>query len=126
MFSLWTLGAILVLALLGEVLELCAGVIGAKKTGGSRWGSVGGLAGGLIGVVDGTFLIPVPFIGSLLGAAGGAGAGAWILELAGGRSMEASVKAGVGAGVGRFAGTILKVIVGVAIWLIAAVAACWP
>ena len=79
-----------------------------------------------IGGVIGTFAIPVPLFGSLIGASLGAAAGAWILELSIGRSMDSAVKVGVGAGVGRLGGTIAKLGLGVAIWLILAVAAFWP
>jgi uncharacterized protein YqgC (DUF456 family) len=126
MFSLWTLGSIAAIALIGEVLELFAGVFGARTTGGTKWGGVGALAGGLIGGIVGTFAIPIPLLGSLIGAAAGAGLGAAALECVGGRPVDASIKAGVGAGIGRLAGTLFKFAAGIAIWLIVAVAAFWP
>ena len=46
--------------------------------------------------------------------------------MAGGRTMTASLRSGAGAGAGKLAGTLSKLAVGVAIWLIIAVAAFWP
>jgi uncharacterized protein len=126
MFSRWTLLAALGIAVLGEVLEFAAGAVGTKQAGGSRAGAFGALAGGLIGAAAGTFIIPIPIIGSLVGACGGAFCGALAMELAGGREMEPAVRSGIGAGVGRFFGTVAKLVVGIAIWLVVAVAAFWP
>ena len=126
MFSIATLVVIVVLAGVAELVEFLTGVVGSKRAGGTRWGSVGALVGGLAGAIAATFLIPVPLLGSLLGACGGACLGAWGLELAGGRKMKESVDVGVGAGVGTLVGRVAKLIAGVAIWLIVAVAAFWP
>ena len=126
MIGLGVLVCIVALATLAEVLELAAGMFGAKATGGTRRGSIGALAGGLIGALVGTFLIPIPLLGSLIGACVGAGLGAWGLELSGGREHGAAVKAAVGAGVGRFVGTMVKLAAGVLIWVLVAVAALWP
>jgi uncharacterized protein YqgC (DUF456 family) len=124
--SLWTLLALVGLAVLGEVLEFIAGAAGARRAGGSSRGAVAAIIGGVAGAILGTFLVPIPVLGSLLGAAGGAGMGAWGVELAGGKSMDDSMRIGLGAGVGRLLGTIYKLGVGVAIWIVAAVAAFWP
>lgn len=121
--GMWTLLALLGLATLGEVLEFIAGAAGAKKAGGSAKGAIAAIVGGVIGAIVGTFAIPIPVLGSLLGAAAGAGVGAWGIELAGGKTMESSVRIGWGAGVGRLLGTVYKLIVGVAIWLVAGLAA---
>jgi len=126
MFSIATLVVIIVLAALAEVVEFFTGVVGSKRAGGTRWGSVGALAGGVIGAIAATFLIPVPLLGSLIGACGGACLGAWGLELVGGRKMKESVDVGVGAGVGTLVGRVAKLIAGVVIWVIVAIAAFWP
>jgi len=59
--------AMLVLAVLGEVVELLAGALGAARAGGSRRGAalalVGSLAGALVGAVVG---LPIPLVGSLV------------------------------------------------------------
>jgi hypothetical protein len=126
MFGTPLLVAIGVLALLGEVLEFLAGVIGSKSTGGSQRGALGALAGALVGGIAGTVLIPLPVVGSLLGACAGAALGALGLELHSGRALRASLWSGVGAGAGRFAGTVIKTAVGALIWVLVAVAAFWP
>lgn len=126
MIGRWTLVSLLVLAVVGEVLEFVAGAFGTKTAGGSRGGAFGALLGGLVGAIAGTFVIPIPVLGSLIGACGGAFCGALAFELAGGQELEPAVRSGVGAGVGRFFGTVAKLVVGVGIWVVAAVAAFWP
>lgn len=130
MFSLWTLIAVLVIALLAELVEFLAGVAGAKQAGGGFWGSVGALVGGLVGGIVGTLLLSwtmvMAFIGTIAGAVVGAGVGAWVLEIAAGKQMKPAAHSGVGAGVGRLIGTVVKLAAGGLIWLIIAVAAYWP
>lgn len=126
MFSLGVLVAIGVLALLGEILELGAGLIGSKKAGGTKWGAVGAILGTIVGGISATFIIPVPIIGSIIGACLGAALGAGVFEMISGRKLTPSVKSGVGAGVGRLGGMIIKLGIGALIWLIIAVAAFWP
>ena len=126
MFSPFVLVAVVLFALVGEVIEVVTGMIGAKTAGASRRGAVGALVGGLVGAVAGTFAIPVPIVGSLIGAALGAAGGAMLLEMSGGKALGGSLKAGIGAGTGRVLGTVFKVVIGAMIWLIVAVAAFWP
>lgn len=126
MFSVYTLVAVFALAIVGEVLEFFAGAAGAKTAGGSGWGKLGAIIGAIVGAAVCTFLIPIPVLGSLIGACGGAFAGACLLELAGGKKVRPSLTSGTGAGVGRFTGTLIKLILGVIIWVVVAVAAFWP
>ena len=126
MFSLWTLGIVLVLAIIGEVLEFFAGVVGTKRAGGSRWGAAGAIVGCIIGGIVATFLIPIPVLGTLIGACGGAALGAWLMELASGKEMRLAVRSGIGGVIGRLLGTLAKLGIGSLIWLILAVAAFWP
>jgi uncharacterized protein YqgC (DUF456 family) len=126
MFGAPVLIAICVLAFVGEIVELLAGVVGSRTAGGSRRGALGALVGALVGAVLGTAFIPVLVLGSLIGTCAGAAIGAWGLEFSGGRSSRASLKAGLGAGVGRLAGTLAKLVVGSAIWIVVAIAAFWP
>ncbi|MFB3891960.1 MAG: DUF456 domain-containing protein [Phycisphaerae bacterium] len=125
-FSIWTLAVIVVLATIGEALELIAGMVGARKAGASKRGALGALGGGFVGAVFGTVFLPIPVLGSLAGAVLGACAGAWGIEMMLGRGMKASVKSGIGSGVGQLVGTTTKLTLGVIIWLIVAVAAYWP
>jgi uncharacterized protein len=123
MFSLMTLGTITALAALGEVIEFSAGLMGARQAGASRRGGVGALLGGIVGAIAGTIFIPIPVLGSIIGACAGAFAGAMMMEVSGGRDLHASFRSGIGAGKGRFWGTVGKLIVGVTIWLVVAMAA---
>jgi len=125
-FSIYTLIAIAVLAVLGELFELLGGMHGAKRAGASRQGSIAALVGAIGGAVIGTFTIPIPFLGTVLGACIGAGLGAWAMEVSRGRKMEESVRCGVGAGLGELLGITAKAAVGVIIWITVAVAAFRP
>ncbi|GMU82214.1 MAG: hypothetical protein AMXMBFR47_20850 [Planctomycetota bacterium] len=120
------IGLIVALALLGELAETFMGMAGAKRAGASGWGLVGSLIGAIAGGIAGTVMIPIPVIGSLVGACLGAAAGAWLFEVAMGRTVDEAVRSGVGAGVGRFQGTLAKLSAGLAMFIIASVAAFWP
>ncbi len=97
----WVVILMVAVAALGQILEICAGVLGAKWFGASRWGLIGagvGLLGGLF------FSIPGLILGPLIGAVIG--------ELALGRREPAdAARAGLGAGLGFAAGLALKVFV---------------
>jgi len=126
MFSPWVLVAIAALAAAGEVVEFIASAVGVRKAGGTRLGGLGALVGGLAGLVAGTFLIPIPLVGSLVGTCAGACVGAMTFEAAGGRGAKQSARLGLAAGAGRLAGTLGKFVIGVLIYLIVAAAAFWP
>lgn len=125
-FSIYTLIGITVLAFLGELVEFFGGMGGAKRAGGGWRGSAGAIIGAVTGAVLGTFLLPVPFLGTLIGMCAGAGAGALGLEFLGGREIKESVHLGIGAGFGQLVGTTGKFVIGILIWVIVAVAAFWP
>ena len=126
MFSPWTLGIVVALAVAGEVLEFLASAVGVRKAGGTRRGSLGALLGSIVGAIIGTLAIPIPVIGSLVGTCGGAFAGAWLLEITSGRTAAESVRSGLGGGAGRVMGTLAKFVIAVILWVIIAVAAFWP
>jgi uncharacterized protein YqgC (DUF456 family) len=125
-FSIYTLIAIVVLAIIGELFEFFGGMRGARKSGASWLGSVAALAGAITGAILGTFLIPMPFLGTLLGACIGAGLGAWALEFSRGKALKESARYAVGAGLGEFLGITGKLAIGITIWLIVAIATFWP
>ena len=125
-FSTGTLVAVVVLAGLAEVFEFATGMVGAKRAGGTRQGAIGALAGGVVGALLATFLIPIPLIGILTGTCLGAAGGTILVETWAGMPPEASVRAGIGAGAGRFFGTVAKLLIGVIIWIAIAIAALWP
>ncbi len=125
-FSGWTLIAAAILALIGELIEFLAGMVGARKVGASWQASLIGLFGALIGAVAGTVVFPVPIVGTILGTCLGAGLCVWAVEASRGTHPNLSMQRAVGAGMGKFLGIVGKFGVGILIWLILAVAAYWP
>lgn len=119
----WVFVAALLLAGLGEAIELLAGAVGSRLGGGGRWSSLGALGGGIAGAILGTVLIPVPVIGTILGAAIGAFAGSAAVELKTGKSAREALRAGRGAAVGHVAGNVSKAAIGGVIWALLAAAA---
>jgi uncharacterized protein len=110
-------GALVALAILGEIVEFVAGAAGAKKAGGSKRSAVlaliGALAGGILGIFIG---IPIPVIGPIVSAilfsAAGALSGAMLGESWKGRTWEESWGVGKAAFWGRILGTVGKIVVG--------------
>lgn len=125
-FSGCTLIAITALALLGELIEFLAGMMGARRAGASWRGSMAAVFGAILGAVVGTFTIPVPLLGTVLGASVGAGLTVWIMETSRGEPSDRTLRRGIGAGIGQFVGTAGKIVLGGAIWLLITVAAFWP
>ena len=125
-FSGWTLIVIAAIALLGELIELLAGMFGARRSGASWRASAAAVFGAVLGALFGTFAIPVPFLGTVVGASVGAGLAVWTIEVSRGERAEHSLRRGVGAGVGQFVGTTSKIVLGLVIWLVIAIAAFWP
>ena len=122
-FSIYTLIAITVLAVIGEIIEFFAGAGGAKKAGASWIASLSAIAGAIIGAALGTVFIPVPILGTLLGACIGAGSATLAAETLGGKKIDHSLKSGLGAGLGVFLGTTSKFVIGIVIWLTVTIAA---
>jgi len=125
-FSVYTIIAIALLALAGELIEFLAGVGGARKSGASRRGSICAITGAIAGAILGTFLLPVPLLGTLLGSCIGAGLSVYSFELFAGRKSRQSFHAGAGASLGQFLGSASKSLIGIIIWFTIAIAAFWP
>ena len=112
-----TVGATVVLALLGEGVEFFAGAAGTAKAGGSRRATLLALVGSLVGGIAGIFVgLPIPLVGSLVAAivfAGvGAMAGAMMGEGWAGKGLDDSWATGKGAFLGRVLGTVGKIFLG--------------
>lgn len=91
-------GRLAILAVLGVLawaLEHVAGIVGARRAGGSR----GAVVGAMLGMVVGVMVAPV---GLLIGPIVGAIAG----ELLAGRAPAASVRSGLGAAAGVLTGVV--------------------
>lgn len=124
MVGLWVLGAMIALAALGELIEFLGGIVGARRAGGTRWGALGAIVGGVIGALVGTGALPV--LGTVVGACVGAFVGSAAVEIASGQRLRGALRAARGAGIGHGIGIVGKLAVGILIWLTATVAAFWP
>jgi hypothetical protein len=118
-----TLALVVLLAGIGELIELLAGAAGSKTAGGTRRGAIGALIGGILGAVLGTFLLPVPLFGTVVGAAVGAFAGATLGELSGSMTAREALRSGRGAAIGHVTGIASKFVLGCGVWLLLAVGA---
>jgi uncharacterized protein YqgC (DUF456 family) len=124
----WCVGAVIGLAVLGEVIEFAAGAAGAAKSGGSRRGMVlavvGAMGGSIAGAILGT-MIPVPLIGNLIGAvlggAVGAFGGAYAGEYWKGKNESERMAVGKAAMIGRVLGTVGKLGIGAIMMVITAI-----
>ena len=115
-----TIGVMVALALLGELLELWLGFGLARRYGGSPRAGWGALLGGLVGAVVG---VPVPVVGSVIGAILGCFEGAMLFEYETTRTAGTAVRAGWGALLGRVAASAVKVALGIVMAIVAIVAA---
>lgn len=96
-----TLLGLTMLMLLAQALDIVSGSIGAKWFGATRWGAIGALAGGVVGLFFG---IPGILLGPLCGALVG--------ELLGGKGILPAGKSTWGTLVGTTAGIAAKLGVG--------------
>lgn len=122
--STWLVGGIVVLALIGELIEMAASAVGVNRLGGSTRSSIFAVIGSIVGAITGMFVgTPVPVIGNLIMALLLSGAGAWagaiLAERSLGKDWDESYRIGNAAFWGRLAGTLGKTIVGgaMAAWL---------
>ena len=125
-FSALTLVVIALLAFVGEIIDLFAGIGGARRAGAGGRGAIGALLGAMLGAIVGSFTIPIPLIGTLLGACLGAGLLSGLMESRAGKRGDQSIRTGIGAGLGVLIGTTTKIVLGILIWLIIGIAAVWP
>lgn len=121
MISWWTLLALLLLALLGELIEFVASALGATKAGATKHGAIGAMVGAIVGAIAGMAVVPP--IGPIVGGALGAGLGAVLAERAiAQKTWKDSGIAGAGAAVGRLVATVVKVLIAAAMALVACLA----
>ena len=118
--------ALVVLAVIGELLEFAAGTAGGLIAGSTKWGAFAAMVGGIVGAMAGTVLIPIPLVGTLVGAVAGAGLGSLLMDLKQGRTFSEAARGGGGAAVGRFGGAVGKLGVALVMWLLVVVALIWP
>jgi uncharacterized protein YqgC (DUF456 family) len=90
------------LAAAAFLLDFVVGALGAQRYGASRWGVVGALVGGVVGL----FFGPLGLIfGCIVGAVVG--------ELVRGSDLERGIRSGVGAAVGLLAGLAADLVVSI-------------
>ena len=115
-----TIVTVLVLAGLGELLEVWLGYGLTRKYGGSKRAGWGALVGGIVGAAIG---VPVPVIGSVIGALVGSFAGATLFEYSATWHAPGALRVGWGALLGRVAANTAKIAVGLVITVVAMFAA---
>lgn len=123
-FSWSGIASLVVLAFVGEGLEMLAGIAGVARLKASRRGIalslVGSLSGGILGAAFG---LPIPVIGTALGALIGGSFGAFAGAVLGegwkGQSADRSLAIGWAAFWGRLLGTFGKIAVGMAMVVVA-------
>ncbi|MFK7851646.1 MAG: DUF456 family protein [Akkermansiaceae bacterium] len=99
----WSFGILLVLMAISQTLELISGSLGSKWFGGSKWGAIGALVGG----VGGLFFLP---FGLLLGPLAGAFGFEYLFAK---KETRESMVSGVGSVVGVVAGMGFKIVIGI-------------
>lgn len=100
----WSFVILALLMVASQALEMLSGAAGAKWFGGSRWGALGAVAGGIAGI----FFMP---FGLLVGPLLGAIAGELIFAR---QDPRPAVVSGVGSVVGTLAGMGIKLALGAA------------
>lgn len=122
LFPGWTTLAIFLILCIGvEVVETMAGTWGVQKRGGSKAAGWAAFGGGLLGMVFGGVLIPLPIVGSLIGMMAGSFACAFLVENAKMKKAEHAAHVAAGAVLARVAVVFLKV--GVTVLMACALAA---
>ena len=124
--SLWTVGVLAGLTLLGEAVELVMSIWAARRAGASRQAVWGGLIGGFAGMFLLSFLVPIPVVGTvagaLLGCFAGAATGEWFVC----RRVGQGAKVGVFAAMGFAAGMAAKLAVALVMSALVLTKAAWP
>jgi uncharacterized protein YqgC (DUF456 family) len=99
----WGFGILILLMAISQVFEIVSGSLGTQWFGGTKWGALGALVGGIVGL----FFLPFGLlIGPLVGAFG-------FERLFAKREIRDSAVSGVGSMVGTMVGIVVKVIIGV-------------
>lgn len=110
------------LAGLGELAEMLTGSVKAAKAGATRRAMVLSLVGSFALALAGTFLVPVPIVGTAVGAIAGAALGAfigaWVGEVWAGTDTEQRNAISQAAMTGRLQGMLIKLTIGAAIFVI--------
>lgn len=110
-FGGYTLAALLVLAIVGEVIEALAAGAGAARYGGGKGAIGAALVGTILGAILGTSIFPI--VGTIVGACVGAFTAATLYELlVSNKGVGPAARTGFGAAMGKVAGMFAKTLVG--------------
>ncbi len=107
--GMWTILALGGIAVAGEVIELLTSVFTTRKAGGTRQAAWGGLIGGILGMFFLSFLVPVPLVGTMIGAVVGCFGGAALAEMAARRRLAQGTRVGLFSALGFVLGTATKI-----------------
>lgn len=124
LFPWWVIVVAVLIAALGEAVELGASAMGAAKGGASRRGAMAAVVGSLVGAVVGSpFFFP---LGSIVGGVLGAGVATLLIERGVGASeWGRAARAGAGAAAGRLAATLAKTSLAGVLAVLLSVTACF-
>ena len=111
---------------MGEVIELAASAVIARRAGASGRAAWGGLIGGIAGMFLLSFLVPIPIVGTMIGALLGCFSGAMIAELSVRRQLASGTKVGLFSALGFVLGTVTKVAIALVMSGILLTLALWP
>lgn len=122
----WWLGALVTGALLGEIVETLGSMELARRAGASRQAVWGAIIGGFVGMIFLSFLVPVPLLGTLIGALAGCFAGAALVEVVVRERWAHGARVGVFAAAGFVLGSMLKTSIAIAMSAIVVAATLGP
>jgi uncharacterized protein YqgC (DUF456 family) len=104
-----TLMVFLLICISVEIVEAFAGAWGVQKRGGSKAAGWAALGGGLLGMLIGTAVIPVPVVGSLAGMIAGSFVCAFLVEQSKMKHTDHAAHVATGAVLARLGVIFLKV-----------------
>ena len=104
-----TLVFFLLICIAAEIVEAFAGAWGVQKRGGSKAAGWAALGGGLLGMLIGTAVIPIPVVGSLAGMMAGSFGCAFLVEHAKMKQADHAAHVATGAVLARLGVIFLKV-----------------
>jgi uncharacterized protein len=107
-FDWWTIGIVVCVGVLAELIELASSAAGAARAGGSKRSALCAGVGSLIGALVGA---PIALLlGAIVGAVIGAGLGAMLAERHWvGKSWGDSGRVAQGAAIGRLVALVVKI-----------------
>lgn len=116
-FSPWVFALLTIIALVAGTSNIWLAALGAKTTGAS-WRTLGV---GFIGSIAGTFLLPIPLVGTIVGYAAGLVLSEYVRQ----GELRPAVKAAFGGMVGWGISTVVEFVGGVLMILLVATQVPW-